>query len=251
MIVKGITDIGLRRSSNQDCFFADKIGDVYVGVVCDGMGGMDGGDIASVIARDAFVSGLREQLEGGLAAGADANGYRDAMLIALAKANDAVYSEAKSKPELRGMGTTLVAGLVQENGMIYAVNIGDSRLYKIENGGESLKQITRDHSLVQELVDNGDLTPEEAEHYPAKNVITRALGVSGEAKAEAFFSSISGDTLLLCSDGLYNCVKRDDILRIINENPDIDECLRKLVEQANAGGGGDNITAVILRNDVD
>lgn len=264
MFFFGKTDIGLRRGSNQDSFIAAAIyRNTALCVVCDGMGGANGGNIASKLAADVFHKTLTESLAKIAPAGnpleidLDPKGadYGAMLNEAASAANSAVYARANSSAELRGMGTTLVAALVIGK-MLYAVNIGDSRLY-IGAGGK-LTQITRDHSYVQYLVDIGKLTPEEAARNPIRNIITRSVGNEPEVEGDIYIADLSeygSGYLLLCSDGLTNFLSHEKIAEILfsdsgydTKNPE--EMLRdkaeRMVGGANEGGGGDNITVLLL-----
>lgn len=264
MFFFGKTDIGLRRGSNQDSFIAAELyRNTALCVVCDGMGGANGGNIASKLAADVFHKTLTESLANKAPAGdpkevdLDPQGadYGELLQEAATAANSAVYARANSTSELRGMGTTLVAALVIDK-MMYAVNIGDSRLY-IGAGGK-LMQITRDHSYVQYLVDIGKLTPEEAARNPIRNIITRSVGNEPEVEGDIYtvdLSEFGHGYLLLCSDGLTNFLSHENISEILFSEDGYDsdkpeEMLRdkaeRMVGGANEGGGGDNITVLLL-----
>ncbi len=232
-------DIGKERTLNQDAFFAGELSqDIAFAVVCDGMGGANAGDIASQTA----VKTISEYI---------INSYRKKMSIgdftkvlknALTSANITLFEMAKNQENLNGMGTTAVVVVVKENEITYA-HIGDSRLYLID---DELKQLTRDHSIVQTLIETGKITPEDAVKHPRKNVITRALGVESDVVIDTAEMLLKeGDTLLLCTDGLTNFVTPDLILKTFKEN-DISLVPQTLVNLANEGGGGDNITVVTL-----
>ena len=236
----GHTDKGRVRLKNEDAYDIGKFEDGAVwAVVCDGMGGVNGGNVASMIAVDAiakaFTKSYRED--------ADANSIRSMLMTALGAANTYVYEAAKEDEELAGMGTTAVAVVVKED-TAFIAHVGDSRAYLIR--GDSIEQETRDHSMVQLLVERGELTEEEAMTHPKKNYITRAVGVEEELDVD--YNEIplqDADVILLCTDGLTNCVSKEEILSIIQENgalasPDL------LVEQAIEHGGNDNITVVVI-----
>lgn len=223
-----VTHVGNVRESNQD---RGHFGG-YVAVVADGMGGHQGGETAATIAISEFIgitdpvgpSGLVELVE---------------------DANRAVFERA-ADPDLRGMGTTLVAlTLRPAEGKISVVNVGDSRAYVVD--GHSLQQLTNDHSLVEDLVRQNRLTPEEAAHHPQRNILTRALGISSHVEVDQFLRQTRvGDRFLLCSDGLFNEVSEEDILRILTSFVSPLEAAQTLVGSALSGAGRDNITVVVV-----
>ena len=239
--ITGKTHTGKKRSSriNEDSFFVDKINDIYLAVVCDGMGGANGGSIASSRAVKSFVETVRTLLS-------DSSSYRDILFAAVANANDSVFSEAKNKKELEGMGTTLVA-CIFDGKEYYVINIGDSRMYIIDDKSYTLNQITKDHSLVQELVDSGAMTKEQAEKSPNKNILTRVLGTDDVIDVDYYKGEYTSGIMLLCSDGLYNYADRSDIINYISQYDDIEHCVDELITKANENGGGDNITAIIIK----
>jgi len=239
--IVGKTDTGKKRSAkvNEDSFFAAKINDICLAVVCDGMGGAKGGNIASSLAVDSFVETVTELLSG-------PSNYRDILFVAVAKANDKVFMSAKEDKSLTGMGTTMVA-CIFDGEEYYAVNIGDSRMYVINDKNYSITQITKDHSLVQELIDSGALTKEQAEKSPNKNIITRVLGVDAAIEGDFYRGKYESGIFLLCSDGLYNYVAESDIISYISQYDNIEHCADELILKANKNGGGDNITAVIIK----
>ena len=236
------TDIGLRRTSNQDfCdggLFADGTGWL---IVCDGMGGANGGNIASAVAveniRDGFLAGWKN--------GGSGPAVRDALISAIQQANAAVYETAQRDRTLYGMGTTVVAAVVA-GGVAHVAHAGDSRAYMISQ--EGIRQITVDHSMVQELVNAGDLTEQEAMRHPRRNIITRALGVQPGLEIDyAEHEFPAGALLLLCSDGLTNYADTQEIYRLSRTVP-AESLAAELVRLAREGGGGDNITAAVVEN---
>ncbi len=238
----GKTDIGLARESNQDAFsFGNFDNGSCWAVVCDGMGGVSGGQIASSICVEKVSEAIKR-------------GYRDNMNLSSAKnllstainaANSAVFKEAQENIELKGMGTTVVAVIVLGRLAVVA-HVGDSRAYLIN---EDIKAVTKDHSFVQLLVDTGKITEEEAKVHPDRNVITRAVGIEHVVDVEIDVVDInSGDKLLICTDGLNGYVSDADILKVVNEYGD--SSTEKLVETANNAGGRDNVTVVIISDDV-
>ncbi len=233
------TDKGKVRSINQDAFAANILSDgAAFAVVCDGMGGASAGDIASKTAVDIISQYVL-------------NAYVPTMtsddiirLIdnAITSANIEVYTLSKKDPGLNGMGTTAVVAVVRENQAVIC-NVGDSRAYL---AGDELVQITRDHSVVQTLVESGKLSPEQARTHPEKNVITRALGVEENILTDSYCIDVSQeDKILLCTDGLSNYAESSSILRIVKDSV-LDKVTGLLIEQANRGGGRDNITAAVI-----
>lgn len=250
MIYFGKTDIGKLRKGNQDSFGIYEFGEnAILLAVCDGMGGASGGEEASRRSLEAFSDEIKAVLLPRVKNGVlDCDGVDLKLLLenAVSCANKAVFDEAKKRPELSGMGTTLVALLYTEKGA-YSVNIGDSRMYRI-CGGE-IEQLTHDHSYVQYLVDIGKLTVEEAKNSSNRNIIMRAVGTEEEIKADIEIVETDFDKdayFLLCSDGLTGMVQDDDICKIISVEGTPEEKVNSLIEAANAGGGADNITAVLL-----
>ncbi len=233
------TDKGVVRMSNQDCCFLTVFDEKSCfAVVCDGMGGPKAGDIASQIA----VKNVSERFVAGWRSGISAASVKNLLTTAVSAANICVYDASVANEEYQGMGTTLVAAVVLGDELIIA-NVGDSRAYL---AGSGLKLLTKDHSLVQELVDKGELSESDAKVYPYKNVITRALGIEEHIEIDFFEYKIDSDScVLLCSDGLTNFVSEDEIFDILKNN-DIGTVSEKLVETANGKGGGDNITAVVF-----
>ena len=236
------TDIGLVRQSNQDAcnggLFQD--GSAWA-VVCDGMGGAKGGNIASSMA----VEQISAQMLSAYRPGMDGNSIKYLMTAAIFHANAVVYDMAKEHEDLRGMGTTVVAAVVA-NGTVHVAHAGDSRAYLISENG--MKQLTTDHSMVQELVNNGDLTEQEARRHPQKNIITRALGVQPSIEVDyGEFAFSERSALLLCTDGLTNYADEGQICTLF-KTMECKELAEKLVALAIEGGGGDNITVAIVGN---
>lgn len=233
------TDKGRVRTDNQDAYFASSIADNTVfAVVCDGMGGANAGNVASENA----VRHISEYI---------IRSYRDAMDTvelektvrnAVVSANIELFDMSASEQALSGMGTTAVIALIRNDEAIIA-NVGDSRIYLVN---ERIKQLTRDHSVVQSLIESGKITPEDAKFHPRKNVITRAIGAEENVTADTSVIKLeSGDTLLLCTDGLSNYLDDNEILSVF-KNSDISSVPDILIEKANKNGGGDNITVVTL-----
>lgn len=232
-----ITDIGMRRSMNQDAMFTSEIpvGNLpNLFLVADGMGGHNAGEYASSHAVETIVAVAGESVETDIAQILDQ---------AIRKANQVLIEKAREDVSMRGMGTTIVAAVIAEN-RLFVANVGDSRLYIVN---QEMKQITRDHSLVEEMVRLGGLDKETAREHPDKNIITRAVGAEPKIEID-FFEAVleEQDTVLLCSDGLTNMIEDEDIRRIMKSQRDIAEQAEKLVETANANGGKDNITVVVI-----
>lgn len=233
------TDRGRVRTDNQDAYFAGKITDDSVfAVVCDGMGGANAGNVASELA----VRHISEYVIRSYRDGMDMTDTEKTLKNAIVSANISLYDKAVNNAELTGMGTTAVAAFVKDGAAVIA-HVGDSRIYLV-NG--EIKQLTRDHSVVQSLIESGKITPEDAKVHPRKNVITRALGAEEDVAVDSDCLNLSdGDTLLLCSDGLTNFLDDKDILTVFQNNG-ISAVAERLVEEANKNGGGDNITVVTV-----
>ena len=240
MNIAGITDIGLSRENNQDTFEYGLLDEsAQYAIVCDGMGGENGGDVASKMARDAIVSRLKE----GYSSAMDANSIRNLMLTSVSAANAEIYAKSKEAPSLAGMGTTVVAVILTGN-TAYISHVGDSRAYLLRK--KELSQITTDHSIVQELIKQGKLSESDADGYPHKNLLTRAVGAYRTVSVDYIEQEIeAGDKFLLCTDGLTNFCTVDTLTRILMDD-DIESSCKKLVNAACNAGGLDNITAVII-----
>lgn len=234
------TDTGLVRDNNQDSYIACELqGGSVLAVVCDGMGGAAEGALASSEAVKAIKERIVERYYDGMT---DLS-VRSLMVSALEYANKQIYDLSLTDEKYEGMGTTVVAAIVSES-FVYIAHAGDSRAYLISNG--NLMQLTKDHSVVQRMVENGEITAEEAEDHPSKHIITRAMGVDSEIKIDFCQESFDeDDILLLCSDGLTNYTNDSDIINLTD-----DGCYYKfadrLVNLANQNGGGDNITVVTV-----
>lgn len=236
----GITDKGAVRTQNQDAWYLDlPSAELAVGLVCDGMGGAKAGNIASMVAVETFVDALQGLPEG-------APEEPEAVLQQAAeRANTAVYHRAATDPDCRGMGTTMVAALVVEQ-TAYLLNIGDSRAYHINEDG--ITRLTRDHSVVEDMVARGDITPEEARTHPRKNLITRALGSEERIRADLYEKELQpGDFLLLCSDGLSNIVTDQELLYEAIHGGEPSDCCQRLLHITLSRGAPDNVTAVLFQ----
>lgn len=256
MICSANTDVGMKRSNNQDTYILRAYSEkTCLCVVCDGMGGARGGSDASRIAAEKFVSVIDDFITpyiGNKTKKLQGSEIKNALLSALEQANHAVYEYAQLHPTLKGMGTTLVCALVIKD-TVFCVNVGDSRMYFMK--GEKIKQMTKDHSYVQYLLDIGQITEEEAQRFPQKNIITRAIGTESTVKGDFIRESVNeGTYILLCSDGLTNFVSEEGIRDIVigDDRRDLDQIklgltVRKLIDCANQNGGADNITAILVR----
>ena len=243
MNVCGKTDVGLRRHENQDTFAVEQGEKLLIAVVCDGMGGAEGGQIASSLAVETFMKEIRALLRADMTTGQ----LRELASFCVAKANTAVYQRALQDPAYQGMGTTLVSAVAGERDAVIC-NIGDSRAYLIHNG--EMMRITHDHSVVQTLVENGDITAEEARTHPNRNLITRALGPDETTLCDAFDVSFAhGDKILLCTDGLVVTATDEEICRIVCADKRAEEKLDDLIALAKAQGAPDNVTAVLIEHE--
>ena len=242
MRIWGITDTGLVRHENQDAYATKSLGQYTVGVVCDGMGGTNGGKRASTIAVEVYLEEIGKQLQDGM----DAVQIAQASSCCIAMANDAIRAEAATHAGYERMGTTLVSAIARDE-MAVITNIGDSRAYFISRSG--ITRISKDHSVVEDMVEKGDITPEEARHHPKRNLITRALGPETQAQADTFpIEWKQGDFILLCSDGLVNTVSDQEILFEVIHDGEINDCLTRLLELSRQRGAPDNVTAILMMN---
>ncbi len=236
----GQTDVGLMRTINQDSIFlsTEPIGKLpNLFIVADGMGGHKAGDVASKAAIEKFVK---------YACSTHMIDPTNILNAGIQNINEEIFEMAESNKDYHGMGTTFVACVILGR-KAYIANVGDSRLYVINR---KIEQITKDHSLVEDMVRMGVLAPDAARNHLKKNVITKAIGVqgSGSSAPDIFeVEIIPGDTLLLCSDGLTNMVTDEEIGDIVKDNESLELAVSKLISQANENGGKDNISAVLVR----
>ena len=237
----GLTDPGCVRKQNQDAFRIEQLDrNTLVCAVCDGMGGAKSGNVASTLAVEVFVEEIRRSWVTGM----ESDRIDQMLRSAVKLANFTVYDQAAQFEEFSGMGTTLVAALVRNN-RVTLVNVGDSRAYGINRNG--IQQWTRDHSLVQMMVDRGDLTPEVAKTYPGKNLITRAIGTEPMVMCDIYHKEVSkGDYLLLCSDGLSNLMDDQEILFEVAHGVNKQHCCQRLLDIAKNRGAPDNVTSVLV-----
>ena len=230
--VGSATDVGRVRSNNQDSFLVRE-GDLFA--VADGMGGHQGGEVASALALQILGQAHDEP-------------STSTLVRAVRSANQAVFDKAGADPDLKGMGTTLTALAdvdTREGRRLGIVNVGDSRLYRLRN--DRIEQLTEDHSLVASLVRQGRITAEEAESHPQRNILTRALGIDEAVAVDSWeVEPVAGDRFLICSDGLFNEVDENRIVATLRRFEDPGDAARELVRLANDGGGRDNITAVVV-----
>jgi protein phosphatase len=238
--IAALTDPGVVRSHNEDNIAADA--EAGFVILADGMGGYNAGEVASGIAVTMLAEGLRSVLRDGLP-------DRDMGLLVkseIEKTNAAIYQAAQSQPQLSGMGTTLVSALFHDN-RITVAHIGDSRLYRYRD--ERLEQITRDHSLLQEQIDSGMVSREDARLSHNKNLVTRALGVDPMVAVEVQeHEALPGDIYLLCSDGLNDMVGDEEIQLTLNVlNANLELATHQLVQMANDNGGRDNVSVILVR----
>jgi PPM family protein phosphatase len=228
LVTGSATDVGRVREGNEDGLLVDET--MGLVAVADGMGGHQAGEVASATALEAVRAAVRS-----------GRPIRDAIV----EANEAVYDKAEDNSELRGMGTTITAGTLATGGTLLIAHVGDSRAYLLRDS--DLSQVTDDHSLVEEMVRDGQLTPEQAAVHPQRSIITRALGIDAEVEVALYPVELQpGDRLMLCSDGLTTMVSADDIAAILRRESDPQRAARQLIDAANEAGGEDNVTAVVV-----
>lgn len=237
----GVSDTGCVRTQNQDAYQLKELGHGgLLMVVCDGMGGAKSGNVASSLAVDVFTQEVVRSWKHSM----DAKAAEVVLQAAVKLANFTVFDQSSQFEEFSGMGTTLVAVLLNGSKAV-VVNVGDSRAYLVN--GRGIAQITKDHSLVQVMVDRGELTPETARKYPGKNLITRAIGTEPMVQCDLFELSLTkGDAILMCSDGLSNLVDSQEILFEVVHGGAMDDCCQRLVEIAKNRGAPDNVTCTLL-----
>ena len=236
-----LTDPGISRSQNQDAYQIESLDkNTLLCVVCDGMGGAKSGNVASSLAADVFTQEVKRTWS------SDATPERLEQILygAVKLANFTVYDQARQFPEFDGMGTTLVA-LVVRGKQATVINVGDSRAYMVNGNG--ITQITTDHSLVQMMIDRGELAPEKARLYPGKNYITRAIGIEEQVACDIFHRGVTrGDCFLLCSDGLSNMMDDQEILFEVAHGQDRSQCCQRLLDIAKKRGAPDNVTSILV-----
>lgn len=238
----GLTDPGCVRAQNQDTYLMEQLDrNSAVFIVCDGMGGAKSGNVASSLAAEVFVGEIKRSYSSLMD-----REKSDQMLRSAAKlANFTVYDQAQQFEEFEGMGTTLVAALIRGK-KATIINVGDSRAYGITS--EGIYQLSTDHSVVQMMVDRGELTPEAAKNYPGKNLITRAIGTESVVMCDIVHMDVAkGDCLLLCSDGLSNMMDDQEILFEVVHGGDPANCCQRLLDIARMRGAPDNVTSVLIK----
>ena len=237
----GLTDKGCIRKMNQDAYDIQQLDrNTLLCVVCDGMGGAKSGNIASSLAVDVFSQEIQRCWTPNM----EWDKADQLIKSAVKLANFTVYDQAMQFEEFDGMGTTLVAALIRGR-KVSVVNVGDSRAYRISQSG--IRQITKDHSVVQMMVDRGELTAEMAKRYPGKNLITRAVGTESTVSCDVFRQELSkGEYLLLCSDGLSNLLDDQEILFEVVHGVNKGRCCKRLLDIAVSRGAPDNVTCVLV-----
>ena len=238
----GLTDPGCVRTQNQDAYQMEDLDrNTKLCVVCDGMGGAKSGNIASTLAIDVFVQEIKRTWNAAMSSTKMDQMLREAVKLA----NFTVFDQAMQFEDFEGMGTTLTSALVSGK-KVSVVNVGDSRVYAITRTG--IKQLTRDHSLVQMMVERGELTPELARTYPGKNFITRAIGTEPVVECDLIHTTLEkGDCLLLCSDGLSNMMDDQEILFEVVHGVNKEQCCQRLLDIAKNRGAPDNVTSILIQ----
>lgn len=238
----GLTDKGCTRSQNQDAYQIEQLDrNSLLCVVCDGMGGAKSGNVASTLAVDVFVQEIRRNWHSGL----DPEEIDNMLSNAVKLANFTVFDQAQQFEEFSGMGTTLVAMLIKGKA-VTVINVGDSRAYRVNTDG--IRRLTVDHSLVEMMVQRGELTPEQARVYPGKNYITRAIGTESVVHSDLFHLDVEhGDCLLLCSDGLTNTMDDQEILFEVVHGVNKQHCCGRLLDIALNRGAPDNVTSILVQ----
>ena len=245
----GLTDKGIVRAENQDCFSITEVKSkkALIVALCDGMGGASAGGLASSISNEAFVDYVQARLTSRVWRDPD---YRQVLQSACEEANGITYEYSGFSDDYAGLGTTLVAAVVSDSGRCTVVNVGDSRAYLISAREKKIRQITNDHSLVETYVRAGLITKEQARVHPQKNIITRALGSERTVESDAFEAVLKkNDMLLLCSDGLSNNFSDEELLQQALENPDPEIFCREMLRLTYLRGAADNVTIISVVRD--
>lgn len=230
------TDVGRKRAENQDSLLVSRVGNAHLLAVADGLGGHAAGAVASRVAAIEMEQFLKANLT--------EDNPVAALKQAIGKANKEIHLLSRENPAYAGMGTTLVAAIVLSD-RAWVANVGDSRAYLV---GDAIEQVTKDHSLVQQLVDGNVITRDEAFGHPQKNIVTRTLGLDEEPNPDLYEDvELSGRVLLLCSDGLTDSLRDEEIRSLVVASASLDEACTRLVDLANEKGGADNISVVMAR----
>jgi serine/threonine protein phosphatase PrpC len=241
-LLYGSTHAGRRRDSNEDCYLL--LPEVSTYIVADGMGGHNAGEVASLnavkVMREYFTTERVSKMRN------DRGKIKEEMIYAVMQAHEQIAEVSRTKAEYAGMGSTIAVSFIHDN-VLHTCHVGDSRVYVVNPSG--ITQITRDHSTVAELVRIGEMTKEEARRSPLKNQITQALGIPSPISPEynRTYTLNKGDVVLLCSDGLWEMLSDEEIQSIVTEGRAMEETCKRLIHQANAAGGDDNITVVLVQ----
>lgn len=238
----GLTDPGCVRAQNQDSYIIERLDrHSLLCVVCDGMGGAKSGNVASSLALDVFVQEVKRNYSGTM----DLEAVDQVLERSVKLSNFTVYDQSCQFPEFEGMGTTLVAAVIRRHQAI-VVNVGDSRAYSVTSNG--IRQITKDHSLVELMLQAGEITPEKARNFPGKNYITRAIGTEPMVQCDIFHVDMErGDFLLMCSDGLSNLVDDQEMLFEVVHGVSKKHCCQRLLDIAKNRGAPDNVTSILVQ----
>ena len=242
----GATDIGMQRKENQDrVYVPTRENDIKLFIVADGMGGANAGGVASQMA----IQYVKESILDGFEEAKDTKEKLEELIKdAIVGANRYIYNKARENPEYKGMGTTISLALIMKN-KVYIGHVGDSRIYRMRK--HIIRQLTKDHSYVQALVQNGTITKAEAENHPQKNMLLKVLGCEKTVEPDVMVKGfLKDDTLLLCSDGLTNMIRNDEIYDMVLENKmDLKSACDSLIIRAKKNGGYDNISVILISND--
>ncbi len=249
IIATALTDVGRKRDHNEDNFYMFYEENLFM--VADGMGGHEAGEVASKMAvdciQDFFVrTGKDQEATWPYKMFKDKKYDENRLIVAILEANKKIFNASqKSAKKKNGMGTTITTALFLENGA-YIGWVGDSRIYRVRKG--KLEQVSEDHSLLNEMIKKNDMSPEEIENFPHKNVILRAVGLKPYVEVDVkYFPLEDGDIYLLCSDGLSGEVPDNDIRRIVVESNSLDDAAKNLIQEANKNGGKDNVTVALIQ----
>ncbi len=240
MKVYSKTDIGRRRTDNQDAYYVGEfVGGAVLAIVCDGMGGAKGGNIAS----EKAATLISEYIVKSYSPKMNSTSIENLLRGAVESANAEIYELSHSNADCEGMGTTAVVVLVVDN-LAHIVHVGDSRAYLV--GASEIEQITTDHSMVQAMVTKGEISPDEAKTHPKKNIITRAVGADKKVMCDYnIVLKTESTAILICTDGLTNHLDEQNLFETVRNTPQ-ENCVSKLIDMANEAGGSDNITAVLI-----